>query len=133
MQPEKSNERCDRFDAALALLRTVCDELHCLAYDIAHLGESLTSKDATGSPLGMTPELQFFDPFSQRALAQARLLRGIECLLAGKQKDWMADVDALIQAVPFHENRQRLFAAIQGQTFNASNSDLGYGEDLELF
>jgi hypothetical protein len=133
MQPEMSYSQSDEYAALLALLRTVSDEVYSLACDIISLGESLSLEQGAGSVSRQMRNLQSFDPLGQRAFAQARLLHGIERILVDRAVDWKARVDALIQTVPFHAERQRLSAALQGQEIVEPHQDPSCGDDLHLF
>ena len=88
-------------------MRVVCEEVHGLALEIAGLGDLLSEKpDASAA-------LQSFDALSQRALAQARLLAGLQRAFQGEDAQWRSRIDALIAAVPFHADRMRLSSALQ--------------------
>ncbi len=131
MRPQNSYEQPDRVNALLAVLRSVCTEAHSLAIDIAALGEALSGVREPQS--GSLRDLQSFDPLSQRALAMARLLHGIECLLSSQPADWRTRAEALIQAVPFYAERERLAAALNGRETVGVDSNVGNGDDLDWF
>jgi hypothetical protein len=133
MQAEKSHEQSDRVDALLAFLRLICEELQSLAFDIANLGEILSGDGEPEVEKNPTYELQAFDLLSQRVLAQARLLHGVEHLHSRQTSDWKARADALIQAVPFHAQRQRLAAALEGHQFSAVDANVSGSGGLDLF
>ncbi len=100
-------------EAALSLMRTLCEEMHLLACEIVQLGESLSEEYAEQPGMRMR-DLQSFDMISQNAVAQARLLKGLERRLSGITAADEPDIDALIEAVPFLEVRRRLLAAYRG-------------------
>jgi hypothetical protein len=101
-------------DALLALLRSVSDELYALVCEIVRLGESLSADELEGDKNRRICDLQSFDLLAQTALAQARLLQGIECGLAGRPDCSSQNIRLLIDDVPFHKARQRLTTAFSG-------------------
>jgi len=103
-------------EALLALLRSVSDELYALVSEIMRLGESLSSDELAGDRGRRICDLQSFDLLAQTALAQSRLLQGIERGLADDGKHGADDetIRSLIEAVPFHKARQRLASAYRG-------------------
>lgn len=101
-------------EALLALLRSVSDELYSLVCDIVRLGESLSSDEVDGDKNQRVRDLQAFDLLAQSALAQSRLLQGIERALAGRGEDGGKSISLLIDDVPFHKVRQRLSTAYAG-------------------
>ena len=133
MQPQKAFDQSDRVDALLAVLRSVCTEAHSLAFDIAGLGESLSSGRVAETASEQMQDLQSFDPLSQRALSMARLLHGIERLLSSHTADWKMRAEALIEAVPFHAERERFAAALQGHEIVVLDADASNSEGLDWF
>lgn len=131
MQPRNAYGQADRVEALLAVLRSVCTDAHSLAIDIAALGEALSGRREAQSE--SLRDLQYFDPLSQRALAMARLLHGIERLLSSQSADWQARAEALIQAVPFHAERERLAAALHGREVIRVESRVSNVEELDWF
>lgn len=131
MLPRNAHDQADRVEALLAVLRSVCADAHSLAIDIAALGEALSGRRAPQSEL--LQDLQYFDPLTQRALAMARLLHGIERLLSSQPPDWRARAEALIQAVPFHAERERLAAALHGREVICVESCVSNVEELDWF
>ncbi len=132
MQPKPSNDRSDDYDALLALLRTVCDEMYSLSCDIVSLGNALSGDHESGK----TPQIrdiQSFDLIGQRAFAQAGLLQGIEQLLSGHADDWKARVEALIAVVPFYRERERLLAAFRRHDPGTHKTEPMGDDDIELF
>jgi len=104
----------DNQEALLALLRSVSDELYGLVCEIVRLGESLSADELEADHDRRICDLQSFDLLAQTALAQARLLQGIEQGIAGRQDGNDRGIKLLIADVPFHKARQRLLAAYQG-------------------
>jgi hypothetical protein len=127
MSPELAREQSESADALLAIVRLICEELHALAFDMTELGESLSGEDKA------TYKLQVFDLFGQRLLAQAQLLHGIEQLFSCPTSDWRGSTEAIIQAVPFHGQRRRLTAALNGQRVDLSDSSAGEGGGPDWF
>jgi|GEM_PF-1115615 hypothetical protein len=103
-------------EALLALLRSVSDELYSLVCDIVRLGESLSADEVDGDRSQRVRDLQSFDLLAQSALAQARLLQGIERGLGGHGVDEGKgkSISMLIGDVPFHKVRERLTSAYSG-------------------
>src|ERR1700761_9618106 len=97
-------------EAVLSLMRTLCEEMHLLACEIVQLGESLSDEYAEQPAMRMR-DLQSFDMISQNAVAQARLLKGVERRLSGLAPPDNPDITALIEAVPFQDVRRRLLAS----------------------
>lgn len=133
MPHKNAHDRVERVDALLAVLRSVCSEAHSLAFDITALGETLSSDRQPKAGSELFQDLQSFDPLSQRALAMARLLHGIERLLSSQEADWRTRAEALIQAVPFHAERERLAAALQGREAAVLNTGTNNDEGLDWF
>ncbi len=104
---------------SLLWLDAVAQELKLLADDIAALGERLSGEAGNGP----CAALQYFDPLSQRAAAQADLL------LALRTRG--ADPAMLIARVPFHDARLRLLAAVTGEARPPAAPDGVAG--MELF
>jgi hypothetical protein len=133
MSSERAQGRSESADALLAVLRLICEEVHTLAFDVTGLGETLSADgkpEAAGEP---AYGLQAFDLLGQRLLAQARLLHGIEQLLARPASDWRVSAEAMIQAVPFHAQRQRLAAALKGQRIDLSDIPASDGGGADWF
>jgi hypothetical protein len=107
-------------EALLALLRSVSDELYGLVCEIVRLGESLSADELEGDKNRRICDLQSFDLLAQTALAQARLLQGIEQGIAGRQDGNARSIKLLIADVPFHKARQRLSAAYEGEKEGAA-------------
>lgn len=131
MKPQHAPERRGDFGTLLALLRLLRDEVNSMARDITRLGEALSCENV--SPSGKMQNLQAFDPISQRALAHARILSGIEHMLSGQSSDWRGHIEELIQSVPFHADRKRLQAVLRGQDTTAFDESDGHDEDMDLF
>ena len=131
MQPQEAYDRRGDFGTLLALLRLLCDEVHSMARDITRLGEALSCENE--SPSRKMQNLQSFDPISQRALAHARILNGIERMLSGQSADWRGHIEELIQAVPFHADRKRMQAVLRGEDVSAPNESGADDDSLDLF
>ena len=112
-QPATKKRENDN-EALLALLRSVSDELYGLVCEIVRLGESLSADELEGDQNRRICDLQSFDLLAQTALAQARLLQGIERGIAGRHDVNARGIQLLIDDVPFHKARQRLTAAFEG-------------------
>ena len=112
----KKVEREPDREALLALLRSVSDELYALVSEIMRLGEALSSDELAGDRNRRICDLQSFDLLAQTALAQSRLLQGIERGLAADGRNGFdgETIRSLIDAVPFHKARQRLASAYRG-------------------
>jgi hypothetical protein len=102
--------------ALLGLLDSVADELYALVCEIVRLGESLSSDELEGDKGVRIRDLQTFDLLAQSALAQARLLKGIERGLAERGESVSKNITLMIEDVPFHNIRQRLYSAYTGNT-----------------
>jgi hypothetical protein len=101
--------------ALLALLNSVADELYAQVCEIVRLGESLSADELGGDRNRRICDLQTFDLLAQNALAQARLLKGIERELAeGGSQTISESIVMMIEDVPFHKARQRLYTAYVG-------------------
>lgn len=101
--------------ALLALLGSVADELYALVCEIVRLGESLSSGEFVGDRSQHICDLQSFDLLAQSALAQARLLKGIEQGLSEDAREATQNILLMIEDVPFHKIRQRLYSAYTGK------------------
>jgi hypothetical protein len=66
-------------------------------------------------------------------LTQARLLRGVGALLAGRISDVAVHLHALIEEVPFEQDRQRLRRAIGGLVNAPAGKEAGRSGDLDWF
>ena len=119
-QPARNFE--DDREALLALLRSVSDELYGLVCEIVRLGESLSADELEGDKNRRICDLQSFDLLAQTALAQARLLQGIERGIAGQHDVNANSIQLLIEDVPFHKARQRLSAAFAGEGKSGSGA-----------
>jgi len=102
-------------EALLALLSSVADELYALVCEIVRLGESLSADELGADKSRRICDLQTFDLLAQSALAQARLLKGIERGLAGSYDGAAKSIALMIEDVPFHKIRQRLYSAYAGK------------------
>ena len=111
-QPQQS-QPAQPEEAVLSLMRTLCEEMHLLACEIVQLGETLSEEYAEQPTMRMR-DLQSFDMISQNAVAQARLLKGVERRLSGLTTPGDPDITALIEAVPFLDVRRRLLASFHG-------------------
>lgn len=101
--------------ALLALLNSVADEIYGLVCEIVRLGESLSADEIGDDRNRRICDLQSFDLLAQSALAQARLLKGIERALSDGESDAISKrIVMMIEDVPFHKARQRLYAAYVG-------------------
>jgi len=133
MQSAVSQKNPEEFDAVLALLRTMYDEAFAIGWDIINLGDELSSELDSIRDARHVRDLQSFDLIGQRAIAQARLLQGLERLLSAHTVDYKTCIDALIRDVPFEAERRRLFAALRGQEYTDAGPDPVGGDDLDLF
>lgn len=113
-QPAATNTGSDQA-ALLALLSSVADELYALVCEIVRLGEALSSDEVDGVRSRHICDLQSFDLLAQSALAQARLLKGIEQGLSDEGRDAAQNILLMIEDVPFHKIRQRLYSAYTGK------------------
>lgn len=101
--------------ALLALLNSVADELYALVCEIVRLGESLSADELSADKARRICDLQSFDLLAQSALAQARLLKGIEQALSADNGETVSKrIVMMIEDVPFHKARQRLYSAYVG-------------------
>ena len=132
MRPETSRAEFDPQETLLALLRAVCDEVYSLGCDVISLGDTVTNGLSAEPGAKQICDLQSFDLIGQRAIAQARLLQGIEQLLSSDEHDHFGRVDALIEAVPFHAERQRLFAACYRKDVAPHQCDRADDKDDDL-
>jgi hypothetical protein len=130
-QPSECKCTVDR-DALLALLRSVSDELYSLVCDIVRLGESLSADEVDGDRRQRVQDLQAFDLLAQSALAQARLLQGIERGLVGGKNEGK-NISLLIGDVPFHKVRQRLSSAYSGKGRMPAEAHWDDSGSLDLF
>lgn len=95
------------------LLAAVSAEVTSIAGEIIVLGDRLADC-AAGEPATSRTDLQMFDLISQNAQAQARLLTELaRCIAEGEQAE-TGPLLIAIGAVPFHNTRQRLYAALEG-------------------
>lgn len=101
--------------ALMALLNSVADELYALVCEIVRLGESLSADEVGGDKARRICDLQSFDLLAQSALAQARLLKGIERAMSNSEAEAVSrQILLMIEDVPFHKARQRLYSAYVG-------------------
>ena len=114
-QPAVNKPEIDQ-EALLALLRSVSDELYALVCEIVRLGESLSADELEGDRNRRICDMQAFDLLAQSALAQARLLQGIERGLVEHSEGIAKVITLLIEDVPFHKARQRLSSAYAGES-----------------
>ena len=134
MDQPASGPQEDEQKALLALLGSVADELYTLVCEIVRLGESLSSDEMDGDKTRRICDLQSFDLLSQSALAQARLLKGIERGLSDEGREAAKSIVVMIEDVPFHKIRQRLYSAYTGKD-KPDAVDLPWDEtgDLDWF
>lgn len=134
MNPSASVAIGDDQKALLALLGSVADELYTLVCEIVRLGETLSSDEMDGDKASRICDLQSFDLLAQSALAQARLLKGIERGLSDEGREAVKNIIVLIEDVPFHKIRQRLYSAYTGKD-KPDSVDLAWDEtgDLDWF
>lgn len=118
--------------ALLALLRSISEELHLIACEVVELGEVLSGEHSAAESDMRMRKLQSFDLIGQHVIAQARLLRGLERRLSQDQSGDHDGLDSLIEAVPFHQVRQRLFAAFGGRD-TAAAPPAGNSDDTDWF
>jgi hypothetical protein len=133
VRPAPGPDDPDDRAALFALLRAVCDEIHSLGCDIVSLGDVLSGPTSDAHSTKRTRDLQAFDAIGQRAIAQARLLQGLERMLSGAEIQTGDGIDRLIECVPFHAERCRLFAAFRGQHAGEGGFEDSRSEDLDLF
>lgn len=125
----ENDETTERF---IDLLQVVTGEINALASDIVRLGEMLADNSEGSEGKRHVGDLQAFDLISQNALAQARLLDEIGRKIRSKDQDDIRSLLLLIAAVPFHNSRQRLEAALNNEEPVVSlpqMSDLSDGTD----
>ena len=96
------------------LLEAIIEEMHLLSCEIVLLGDGLTIETVSGAKVDTNKYLQNFDALSQRAFANVQLLQTYQECLDGKG----ATVHEIVDAMPFHEIRERLFEKILGQKKN---------------
>lgn len=94
--------------AVVPVMIAASEEVHLLAIQITELGETLSQNCGTSMSPSLCQQLQSFDTLSQRAIAYARLLRGVAQLLAGEVEDEQDYIRSLVEAIPFERDRQRL-------------------------
>lgn len=133
MTAPKIEVRRDDEGALLSLLRSICDELQLIAWEVVQLGDALSGEEH----VPRTPEsqrvLQSFDLIGQHALAQARLLRGVEMHLSGHETAELRHIDDLIEAVPFETVRRRLSAAYCGDDGTTGENGSNQHGDIDWF
>lgn len=94
------------------LLHAIGEELHVLACEIVALGEHFSRDVGPETSAERMRALQAFDTLGQQALAQSRLLSGVERCMAGREDK--KSVVELIAGVPVHAVRNRLMAIATG-------------------
>lgn len=123
----------DDADIAPPMLSAIGEEVYLLASEIAALGEDLSNLCEAHMTPALSQRLQLFDPLCQRALAQARLLRGMSFLLASGISDSSGYLNALIEEIPFEQDRQRLANAIGGLVKKSAGNDARSSGELDWF
>lgn len=132
MGQRAGTDRDESQDSLLALLSSVADELYVLVCEIVRLGESLSADEVGGDRARRICDLQSFDLLAQSALAQARLLKGIErALSSGDAGSVSKRIVMMIEDIPFHKARLRLYAAYAGNE-NPGKADRPWGGDGDL-
>lgn len=120
----------------LSLLRAVADELYALVCEMERVGDSLSSCEIShdASSSRRIGDLQTFDLLAQSARALARLIREIERNLGRPEGNAEKSIVLMIEDVPFHEVRQRLYSAFAGRQ-KKGDVDLSWDEggDLDWF
>ena len=129
---ERSEEQPD--ERIVELLHVITEEIYAVASDIVRLGEQLSADIEDVEKGGRISDMQAFDLIGQNTLAQARLLQEIGRRLAADDRQGIATLVALIEAVPFHRSRQRLGAVLTGaERGNATQEDAADEEDTDWF
>jgi hypothetical protein len=105
---ETPSEDCD-IAALSALLKSICSELFTLSFSINNLGEMMA--DTANSPHRGSIWFQQFDILSQQTYAFANLVVAIAGALEGGAEEIMP----LIEKVPFHDIRERLYQAVDNR------------------
>ena len=129
----KLKEPAEGEGAAVPLVSAISEEMYLLANHIVALGEALSQACEPHMSPSLSEHLQLFDTLCQRALTQARLLRGVEALLTGHIPDIAVYLHALIEEVPFEQDRQRLRRAIGGLVNTTAGKEAGRSGDLDWF
>jgi hypothetical protein len=118
---------------AVALLAAVSAEVASIAGEITVLGDRLADC-AEGDPATPSTDMQMFDLISQNAQAQARLLAELVRCIAGGDEAETGPLRMAIDAVPFHNTRQRLYAALDGAAVPPAGSPSDEGcHDTDWF
>lgn len=120
--------------ALLNLLTAISDEMYELVCEIVRLGEALSAEELAGGKSQRISDMQAFDLLAQSALAQSRLIKGVERGLAEGSSDAMKNIVRMIEDVPFHKIRKRLYIAFTGKE-KPESLDLPWEEagDLDWF
>lgn len=119
-----------------ALLRAVADELYALVCEMERVGDSLSSYETSQDSLSSRRigDLQTFDLLAQSARALSRLIREIERNLGNPDDAAEKAILLMIEDVPFHEVRQRLYSAFAGREKKGdANLSWDAGGDLDWF
>jgi hypothetical protein len=103
----------ETISAAMRLLKAVAGELRDLSVDTAKFGESLSGHEALQATHGSIMLLQQFDLFAQSLDAHAGLLDKLSDRLHNAHID-EAELDDLLNHVPFFGVRKRLTAVVRG-------------------
>ena len=106
-------ESPDTITAAMRLLKAVAGELRDLASDTARFGESLSINEQVEASHGSIVLLQQFDLFAQSLDAHAGLLDKLSEHMRQTHID-EAELDELLNHVPFFGVRKRLMAVVRG-------------------
>lgn len=120
-------------DAALHIVGALSEEIYLMSNQIAALGEALSTGCEPQISPSMTQQMQLFDTLCQRALTFARLLKGVRDVMSGQMADGHGHLRALIEEVPFEEERERLTRAIGGRAHASIKGSGVPGGELDLF
>ena len=117
----------------VGLLAAVSAEVASIASDITALGDSLADF-AAGEPVAPYSDMQMFDLIGQNAQAQARLLAELVRCIADGERTETGSLRIAIGDIPFHNTRQRLYAALDGDAAaSASCPSDEDGQDTDWF
>ena len=129
----KLEEPAEGEGAAIPIVSAISEEVYLLANQITALGEALSEACEPHMSPALSEHLQLFDSLCQRALTQARLLRGVGALLTGRISDVAVYLHALIEEVPFEQDRERLRRAIGGLVNTPAGKEAGRSGELDWF
>jgi hypothetical protein len=110
-----------------ALLTVLSGELDTLAREISRIGGILSEEALRVKNPSMIREIQAFDVIAQRAVSHAALLRQVVGELSAPAHGAGSGLKEIIDAIPFHEVRRRLIAALEGECTEGSGAEEGRG------